>query len=288
MTIKRKNHGRNHSYWDGDRKLDGVTTLIGDGIPKKALTGWAARSVAEFVVEHLVERDGHIYADDLLPALQQLNQASNRKEKWDGISFKRVTWAKILAGIPYVDRDTAANRGTEVHKLAERLARGEEVTVPDELAGHVDSYLKFLDQWEPRVVATELVVFNRQWQYAGTADLIADFPPPFGRCLVDLKTSRSGIWAETALQENGYAGAEGYLDADGNEHPMSELGIERLLAVWVRSDGYDVYPVQFGERIHKDLLHAAWVARWTKRNDDLIGPSLRPPEPWPVEIEESA
>lgn len=282
MTIKRKNHGRNHSYWDGDKKLDGVTTLIGGGVPKPALVGWASRTTAEFALEHLVQRGEHIYADDLLPALADLNQRSNRKERWDGASFSRVTLTKILAGAPYAERDAAANRGTEVHKLAEQLARGEEIHVPEELAGHVESYVQFLDQWNPEVLATERVVFSRQWGFAGTFDLLADFPPPYGRCLCDLKTSRSGVWPETALQLGAYAGAEGFLDDEGAEHPMSEMGIERALAIWVRADGYDVYPVQIGDRVFKDFLHAAWIARWSKRTDDLIGPSLRPPVQLPT------
>lgn len=282
MTIRRKNHGRNHSYFDGDRKLDGVTTLLG-GVPKPALVGWASRTTAEFAIDHMVQRDGHLIADDLLNALAELNQRSNRKERWDGVSFSRGTLSKILAGAPYAERDAAANRGTEVHALAEKLARGEEIQVPEELAGHVDSYVQFLDEWNPKVIATEMVVFSRQWGYAGTFDLLADFPPPYGRCLCDLKTSRSGVWPETSLQLAAYAGAEGYLDSDGVEHPMSELGVERALGIWVRSDGYDVFPVQIGERVFRDFLHSAWVFRWLKRNDELIGPSQRPPVHLPAE-----
>ena len=50
--VRRRNHGRGHSYQiDGD-KVIGVTTAIGNGLPKPALTRWAAREVASFVVDN--------------------------------------------------------------------------------------------------------------------------------------------------------------------------------------------------------------------------------------------
>jgi hypothetical protein len=232
--VRRIDRGRGHSYQIDGRKADGVTTLIGDGMPKPALVGWAANTTAAYAVDHWDE-----LAD--VPLSKRLD------------TLKRAR---------YLDLDTASKRGTEVHKLAEKLSHGEEIDVPDELAGHVESAVKFLDDWRPEVVMTEAVVASRKWGYAGTFDLLMKLPD--GRTvLADYKTSRSGIWGETALQLGAYANADVYLDADGVEHPITDLGIDAGMAVWIRADGYDVYEVDLAEGF-RIFQHVAWVARQAK------------------------
>ena len=107
--FRRRNYGRGHAYYLGDRKLEGVTTIISGGLPKPALVNWAANAAAAEAVDHW---------DDLalLPPSERL---------------KRISKA------PNAARDAAAVRGTQVHALADKLTRHEEVAVPDELAGHV-------------------------------------------------------------------------------------------------------------------------------------------------------
>jgi hypothetical protein len=232
--VKRINRGRGHSYEIDGRKADGVTSLIGDGLPKPALVGWAANTTAAYAVDHW---------DDL---------AAETPSKRLGI-LKRAR---------YLDLDAASKRGTEVHQIAEQLSHDVEVEVPDELAGYVESAVKFLDEWQPQVLLTEAVVASRKWGYAGTFDLLMRLPD--GRVvLADYKTSRSGIWGETSLQLGAYANADVYLDADGVEQPMAELGITDGMAVWIRADGYDVYAVDLDEGF-KIFTHVMWVARQAK------------------------
>ncbi len=102
---------------------------------------------------------------------------------------------------------------------------------------------------------------------------------PDGRRLVaDIKTSRSGIFPETALQLAAYRYADAYLDADGREQSMSELDISGAFGIWVRADGYDVYEVTADEAQHNKFLHVATVARWAKDNRSLISDALTAPE----------
>ena len=54
------------------------------------------------------------------------------------------------------------------------------------------------------------------------------------RWLLDLKTSRSGVYGETALQLAGYRFAEVYVDSGGVEQPMPE--VDRCAVVWVRAE----------------------------------------------------
>jgi hypothetical protein len=234
---------------DGE-KVDGVTTLIGQGIPKPALINWAGNTTAAYAVDHWTRLDR-------MPPAQRLEE---------------------LRAAKYKERDEAARRGTEVHKLADRIIHGQSVDVPEALADHVDSYVRFCDLYEPIPVLTEFTVGNRRWGYAGTSDLVVEIRGR--RYIVEIKTSRSGIYGEAALQLAGYRYAEFYL-RDGQEVPMAELDIQGALGLWVRPDRCEVLPIQAGEREFRDFLHAAWIARWSARSAELIGSPLTP-EAMPV------
>jgi hypothetical protein len=274
-NTKRINYGRGHGYLLDGQKVDGVTTVIGNGIPKPALINWAAGAIAAYVGERLdVDTEsGHVSGDQLVRALAQVGQG-NRYNRWpnDG-SFNRLALIETLKGVHNADRDKAANRGTEVHALGERLVRGEAVEVPDELAGHVDSYIKFLDEWQVRPVVVEAVVGNRKNKWMGTLDLIADMGRQ--RWLVDIKTTRSGIFGETALQLAAYRHAEFYIDPNGDEQPMPE--VDRVGAIWVRADGYDVIPVVADAATYRMFQYAQMIARFTTGlGKEWVGEALRP------------
>lgn len=248
MTIKRIDAGKGHRYTIDGSKADGVTTLIKKGLPSPALMYWSARCVAEYVADA---------DDDTLATLRSLGRNGMVN------ALKEAPWAK---------RDKAAVRGTEVHGIAEHLIKGEEVEVPEHLAGHVEAYVKFLDEWKPEPVLVEATVGHRKWRYAGTLDMVCKLPD--GRTvLADIKTAASGIWPETAYQLAAYRHAEVYLDADGAEQPMPT--VDAGYAIWVRADGYDVIPVTCDERVFKDFLHIAWVARAAETNKQLIGEAVQ-------------
>jgi hypothetical protein len=175
-----------------------------------------------------------------------------------------------LKATPYTSRDAAAVRGTEVHGLAERIVKGERVDVPDELAGHVDAALSFVDQWRPAPVLVESVVASRTHKYAGTLDLVADLPDG-RRALLDYKTAASGVWPETALQLNAYAHAEIYLDDEGKEQDFTTVGIDCAYAVWLRADGYDVLPVELSDRVFDMFRCVAYIARRVDAMAEWIG-----------------
>lgn len=231
---RRVDRGRNHEYFLDGTKCDGVTSLLGGGVPKPALTAWAARAVAEFVAS----RRG---------ILTQLGD----EELID-----------LCKGVPFRDRDKAANRGTEVHALAARLGAGEQnITVPEELLGPVDAYIAWEAAWQPTNVRTELTVINRRYRYMGTADWLGDLPD-LGRTLLDVKTGRSGIFAETGLQVIMYGSAESILNDDGSEEPMPK--VETYAALWLGPDDYQFYVLHVDETDFRHALYAAQTARWVK------------------------
>lgn len=251
MTITRRNYGQNHSYLIDGVKVPGVTTVLSKGIPKPALPYWSARTVAEFVA-------------DAEPSTLDAMRAPGR-----------ASFISALKQIPWSQRNDAARRGKEVHTLAEKLIADERVDVPEELAGYVDSAVKFMDRWKPAPLLTEKVVGSYRWGYAGTFDLVAEMRGQ--RWLLDYKTSGSGIWPETAVQLAGYRFADCYLtELGGLEIPMSEVGIERCAAVWIRADGYDLVPVVAEQEQFDFFLHALQVARKADSMSEWVLPELAP------------
>jgi len=235
-----------HWYVDATgARIPGVTGILSDGLPKPALINWSANVTAEYAVNN-----------------------------WDDLTELMVAERlKILKGARYAEKDAAARRGTEVHALAEQLARGEQVDVPDELAGHVESYVRFLDDWDPQPILLEATVYHRQYGYAGTLDMVADLNDG-RRWLLDVKTTRSGVYGETALQMAAYRYADRYLDDQGN--PRDMVPVNATGVIWVRSDGYDLIPVQSDEQALTAFRHVAVVARTSKLLPDLVGEAIHP------------
>lgn len=258
--IKRVNRGRNHWYIDEDtgQKIPGVTTIT-DALAKDALINWAATSTAEYAVN-----------------------------KWDELAaLPPADRLKRLNKARYEEKDKASNRGTQVHALGEQLVHGDRVAVPDELAGHVESYIAFLDEFDVQPVLVERTIHSAQHGYCGTFDLIADLLDPDDpepdpakrrrhRWLLDLKTSRSGIFGETALQLAGYRYGDVWIDEDEHaEHQMIE--VERTGGVHIRPDGYDLIPVEAGPLQHRQFLYCMQMHLFLGDKSALIGePVLSP------------
>jgi hypothetical protein len=247
---RRVSHGKGHSYFlDGSKEI-GVTTALGEGFPKPALINWAGKTTASYAVDH-----------------------------WDELAELNVTERyRVLEKARYADRDEAGNAGTQVHRLAQQLAAGAEVSVPEHLEGHVDSYLRFADEWDVKERLHEVVVINRRFRYMGTLDVIGDLADE-RTWLLDFKTARSGVFAENALQLAGYRNAETYIGADGEEHPIPE--VDQCGVVWLRSDGYDLFPLEAGPDEFRIFLYALGIARWrASQYPDaiVIGEALEPPK----------
>jgi hypothetical protein len=245
-TIVRRNHGRNHSYTVNGAKLPGVTTILNSGIPKPAIVKWAARAASQEVLDY-----------------------------WDELAeLPPSARAERVRTAPDRDRDAAAKRGTEVHALASRLAAGEvDVPVPDELEGHVDAYLAFADAWDPTELLVEATLANLRAGYCGTLDAIADMGG--SRWLLDLKTTRSGVFSESALQLAAYRHAEWVVDTADVVVPMLE--VDRCAVVWLKADRtYELVPVDAGGTSFRTFLYALEIGRFLAR-DDVLGTPIAAP-----------
>ncbi len=256
-ATRRVDVGDSHYYLLDGERVGSVSEILKRGLPKPALPSWAARQVAEF-------------AADRLHLLRQLQ----RDEVVD-----------LLRGAPYRDRERAAVRGTEVHRSAERLLRGESLEVSGEQALMAGHYARFLREWQVEAVGLERPAFSRAHRYAGTFDLLA-WVRSLGLVLLDLKTNRSGPFPEVAIQLAAYGHAELYLDEAGRELKMPRP--DRYAVLAVRPDGYQLRPVDVGESEWQAFLAAARVGGWLDgRGKQVLREALVPPPVWEREVRDA-
>jgi hypothetical protein len=274
VTVHRRNHGKGHSYTDdAGLKIPGVTTLVGDGLPKKALQKWAIETVADYYVDH---------RDELAAMLPSEAR-------------------KVLTKAPYATTSKAAARGTQVHELAERLIRGEEVAIPEGMDGYVRAAVTFIDEFDVIPVAQEFTVYSETWRWAGTCDLVADLLDPDDpepdpalrgrvRWLLDAKTKEkeSGVFGDAALQLAPYRCAERMVDpATGEDRPMIE--VDRCGIVQLYKDGtYRLIPVEADLPEYTLFQYVQQVALWLDTNRSLVGEPITPPRTSAFRLVESS
>ncbi|MBG6085854.1 hypothetical protein [Zhihengliuella flava] len=262
-----------HRYRMDGKPVRGVTTLIGEGVPKGQLIPWAGKMAGQWVAEHR----------DVLPTMTD--------EELIGVCTK--AWRDV--------RDSAGVTGTRVHDMAEQLATTGEVEADEDITGYIEGYAQFLDDWNITPVLMERPVGNREHWYAGKFDLFATSPFLAGGKLVqiDLKTSK-GVYGETALQTAAYARAEFYIDESGEPHPLPQVHATYVAHVTPmdrdgeharyegRPLGTSLYqlaesPEQIDEHFQW-FLAAAYTAK-TKKDRDVLA---REPLTHPNQIEKAA
>lgn len=258
--FRRRNYGRNHGYVLDGRKIISVTKVLSLGMPKPALINWAASEAAQLAWEKRDELAKAPYSE----FIQTVSKAHERK------------------------RNTAAVKGTAVHKYGEMLVHGERVEgIPDEVAKKVDQYVRFLNEWQVVPVVTEAAVCIMDLPCGGTFDLVFTTPLFPGRAfLADIKTSRA-VYGDNALQLEAYSRADFYVGEGGGEVPMAELGITDHVVIHVEENNYHVVEMQSGDEVWGTFLHAAGIAaamdgpRGESEMDAMVvGELYRPGEAW--------
>lgn len=247
MGLERIETKRGHKYELDGIEVKGVTTLLGNGMPKPALPYWSAKMVAEYIANNY---------DDIGSMLARNSESA----------------IKHLKMVPWTHRDKAATRGTDVHKIAEEIIHGRETQVEVEIAEYVKGYIDWVDEWDPEPILTEKVIGNRTNWYAGTFDAILLFKkgPLAGKTyLCDWKTS-SGVYGEMAMQLAAYEKAEFYLDDEGNEHPLPQ--VDGTAIVHITPNGTSFHEVTDRDLAWNSFLAVIEVAKRLSKIDDLLKP----------------
>lgn len=248
------NRGRQYQ-WQRET-FDSVTTILSGGIPKPALTNWAAKSVAEFVADNL-EQVNAIAGKDTAAAID------------------------LMKGSPWRTRDKAANLGSRLHNAAEAHVLGTPIpdASPDE-APYMEHFVAFLDEWQPTYHLTEATVYSRKYGYAGTLDAIFSVDGYHGGALVlcDYKTGK-GVYGEVALQLAAYRYAEFIGLPDGTEVPVPPVAACAVLHL--TPSGYELVPVEAGEAEFRYFLYAQQIRIFC---NDVAGDVIGAPLPRPAGV----
>jgi hypothetical protein len=240
----RRNRGQGHSYTLDGAPVPGVTTVLGV-MAKPALINWAARMAADYALD-----------------------------RWDELA--ELPTSKRHAAIAGAHRDRnkdARNRGTRIHTFGALLAAGTAVDVPEDLAGPVNAYARFLDTWDMQPVLTESPCVHTTYGYGGTFDAVVTTPKLGGDVLLDIKTG--GVFPEAALQLAAYRHATHYLGADGELAAMPVT--EGAYVARVHPDDVELVPVTADDETFSAFLYLLAVYRWqSAMAADVIGSTLYP------------
>lgn len=185
-----------HAYlYDDIGPLPGVTTAIDMYGDKDALVTWGKREVAKFAVGHaetIIAHRGHgefFYPETCGPCRVAMD-AAGRSTGTVSLSPDEASqrWAQSL---PDRKRDAAANLGTRVHAVAERINKGEPAAADEDARPFAIQYQRWLGATQPDLIAIEYVGVNLTYGYGGTGDIIVR--PRFGShgglvVAVDIKT----------------------------------------------------------------------------------------------------
>jgi hypothetical protein len=215
----------------------------------------------------------------------------------------RDGWVKYAMDQEFAGLQSAANRGTEIHQVAEQLALGVEIDYDEILEPYIQQYRRFLTEHQPEFLLAEAPVYNKTYRYAGTLDGIARLSG--STVVMDIKTTAHGPNAkdrrgnpklrppfpEVALQLTLYRRAElvgllaerkeiqyrryYVLDPGAHLEPMPQ--VDGGVCVVVSPEDYMVVPVDTSERVWKACRHVIQVARFQTETAKLVfGPPLAP------------
>lgn len=236
-TIKRGD-ARFYVHPETGQKAIGVTSVV-NMLPKPFLQFWSAKVVAE----HAVKNAGTV--------VQMVLDAG-------GKDVGAVDWLK---GAPRRETSGAAETGTAVHDLVERIARGEDVgRVHPDYQPYVDHFKAFLDKWQPEYLLMEETVWNEEHGYAGTFDAIARINGEV--VILDYKTTRSGVHAEVALQMAAYANADYVVRSDGGRVPLPK--IEGAAVLHLRPEAWKLVPVAINPAVFDIFQALLQVHAWDR------------------------
>ncbi|RLK22655.1 hypothetical protein DER29_0493 [Micromonospora sp. M71_S20] len=223
-------------------KAPGVTSILGM-LPKPFLQHWAAKVVATYAVENL----GDIVGIAL------------RGDKQGAIDY--------LKGSPRRDTAKAAETGSAVHDLFEKMAKGEPVgRVHPEYRVFLDHFEEFLKEFSPEFVFLEETVWSETWDYAGSFDAYAIIDGE--KVFLDWKTTRSGVHPEVALQLAAYRHADYIIRPDGSRVPQPPSTGGGVLHV--RPEGWSFVPVKSDPDVFEAFKVLRQVFDWDRITKDTV------------------
>lgn len=145
------------------------------------------------------------------------------------IQLDRVT--TVISGVfgKHTAPQPRVDEGVRAHSFLEALATDQGHLVEPE-TGYQEGVLAWFREYKPKVIASELTVFDLSLGFAGTVDLIVQFD--FGYTIIDLKTRRE-TWTKAFLTDK--------IQVQAYKQAYSEGYACSTAVLLARSDGSFVY-----------------------------------------------
>ena len=238
-----------------------TTTFVGCLDDMNGLLKWQARQVAY----------GMGQRKDLVLAAAAADPADKRKI--GEIADKAAEHAKGMAG-------DAAEMGTALHSLTERIDRGEPLgVVPAEYRADIEAYQEATAAIEFSAIET-FRVYDK-WQVAGTADRIGTL---HGRPMImDIKTGSVDYPHKMAMQLALYARSVPYnIATDARESDAEPVDLNRGIIIHLPAGQgrCDLYEIDIAKGWGACVIaKSVWNWRGTKGLTQLIDPNAPPPGP---------
>jgi hypothetical protein len=230
-----------------------VTTLANTISDRYALEQWSQRQLVK----------GFVANEDLL--LRAAAAGDDRDE------LTRV----VEAALDAARSSSAADKGTAVHRLTERLDAGEDVTVPRDYAADVEAYTAALREHQIKVLPgwIERFVLNRDLESGGTPDRLVSSPLSDLPMIFDLKTGANAVRyssVEIAAQLTIYAWASHWWDGRWHEMPEIDRDIGIVLHLPVGTGQATVYKVDLVKG--RQIVRVSSEVRDARKLDNVMVP----------------
>jgi hypothetical protein len=250
--------------------LISVTNVLDKGVGLKgpALQGWAVKVTVDYVWEHLPR----IVTASRIPA-------------------DREAVTREIKAAREVVRDKASDLGSRVHHMADAHLTGKPMPDDPEAQPYVAQYEAWLAEFgvdlAADVFAAEASVFNRDWGYAGTLDvllylhlfqdpetLVTSKSDKRHLWLIDLKSSQtkpdSAVYPDQTLQLAGLRYAKGIWLPDDSEMAMPP--VHACATLNLRTGSYGFIPHVVGTAERQAFQGALAVAKWGTTQRDVPKP----------------
>lgn len=212
----------------------------------------------------------------VLPAVTTILNATSSKPmliRWAAKQAAQVALVnpqmsveEVVANSIDLRKTTALDTGKAIHSFAEDYNNGivlDPAKLAPELQGYAEAFLKFIELFQPRVLFTEVCVFNVTHKYAGTADLIAILAN--GKtAILDWKTGKS-TYKESHLQQMAYANAEWIYTKDHQVLEMPHIDEQYLVHLQEKGTAQLIPVEEPFEHFLKALAYypvAKWLQEW--------------------------
>jgi hypothetical protein len=179
------------------------------------------------------------------------------KEVYRAMVIDPTLTEQAALAAPYQKSDTAKTRGTTVHTIVESYKHTKEhiETIPEEFKGYATAFYNWVEDNDIEILEHERTVVSKQYEYAGTLDLLVKNKQSNRTFIIDVKTGKD-IYPESFLQLSAYKQA---LKEGGTE-------VNDIAVLLLKEDGK--YKFGQGENCLEVFLAAKLLWEW--KNPDLM------------------